>query len=197
MKTKIMFALVAFTAILAGCSSGSSDESSADTTDDAIKSASHPAGFVGSWEAESDSTLLYYSYTFESNGTYSARGGCKPDPSGPHCFAITSQTGTWKTQKSGPQLGDPAGAQELVLKDSFDQTTTYFYSMENDVLSLSETFRGKVSKFDHDVTDLKNLKSGATCQDQNGNSLGNCTGDLECLQSDLSDTSPYECLPPI
>jgi hypothetical protein len=197
MKTKITFALVALTAILAGCSSSSSDDNSADTTDDAIKSASHPAGFVGTWEAEKDSTLLFYSYSFKSDGTYTAQGGCKPNPSGPSCFAITRASGTWKTQKSGPQLGDPAGAQELVLKDSFDQVDTYFYTMTNDVLSLSETYRGKVSKFDHDVADLKSLRTGAKCEDSDGNSLGNCTGDMECLQSDLADDSPYECLPPI
>ena len=197
MKTLIPFVLVACAALLAGCSSGSTDDSSADTTDDAIKSASHPAGFVGTWNAESKSTLPFYAYTFESNGTYSARGGCKPNPKGPSCFAITSSSGSWKVQKSGPQLGDPAGAEELALKDSFNQTDTYFYTMTNDVLSLSTTYRGKASKLDHDVAGLKNLRSGATCEDQNGNSLGNCTGDLECLQSDLADDSPYECLPPI
>src|SRR5450432_1629637 len=99
MKTLIPFALVALTAVLAGCSAGSADDNS-DTSDDAIRSASHPAAFVGSWDAEKDATLLFYSYSFKSDGTYSARGGCKPAATGPHCFAITSQSGTWKVQKS-------------------------------------------------------------------------------------------------
>lgn len=147
MKSQITFALVALTAILAGCSSPSSEDAS-DSTDDAVKASTHPSALVGTWESSGTDELLWYSFTFKSSGTYSATGGCKPNPKGPSCFAISESSGKWKVQKSGPQLGDPAGASEIVLTDSFDQTTTYFYSEKSDVLSLTETYDGTVSKFD-------------------------------------------------
>jgi hypothetical protein len=93
--------------------------------------------------------LLFFTFAFASDGTYKATGGCRPNPNGgPSCSAITQASGTWSIQTSGPQLGDPAGAPQLVLVDSFKQKTTLFYKLDGKNLMLSETFNGKQSEFD-------------------------------------------------
>jgi hypothetical protein len=97
--------------------------------------------------AGKEDDLLFFTFAFSSDGTYKATGGCRPNPDGPSCFAITQASGTWTIQKSGPQLGSPAGASEIVLVDSFQQKTTLFYKIDGKNLSLSETFNGKQSEF--------------------------------------------------
>jgi hypothetical protein len=194
MKTLISIALVTFTAFVAGCAGSSGDNAATD--DDALSSAAHPAGFVGSWKIDGANQTLFNAYTFKSDGTYSAVGGCNQSGSGPHCFAITTQSGSWKVQQSGPQLGSPAGVTEIVLTDSFHQTDAYLFTMKNDVLSFKTTMHGQVSKFDHDTSSLKKLRSSQICADKDNNTLGVCPDDLECLQLD-SSSSTQRCLPPI
>ena len=93
--------------------------------------------------------LLFFTFQFDADGTYKATGGCRPNPNGgPSCFAITQASGTWSIQKSGPQLGAPGGASEIVLVDSFKQKTTLFYKLDGKKLLLSETFNGKQSEFE-------------------------------------------------
>jgi len=105
---------------------------------------------IATWTSgpKDEDDLLYYSFTFDSDGTFHATGGCKPNPSGPSCFAITSASGTYSVTRSGPQLGSPAGADEIVLTDSFKQKTTYFFGVDGDKLKLSTVFDGKQSVFE-------------------------------------------------
>jgi hypothetical protein len=93
-------------------------------------------------------TLPFFSYTFNADGTYKATGGCRPNPGGPSCFAITGATGTWSIEKSGPQLGAPAGANQLVTVDSFKQRDAFFYKLDGNKLELSTTLVGQMSEFD-------------------------------------------------
>jgi hypothetical protein len=193
MKKLISIALVTFTAVLvAGC--GGSSENAA-TDEDALSSATHPVGFVGTWNTKGTNDTLFNAYTFKSDGTYSAVGGCDQHAA-IHCFAITTQSGHWKVQKSGPQLGAPAGASEVVLTDSFNQKDTYFFTMKNDVLELRTAIIGQASSFDHDVSDLKKLRSGATCADANNNSIGVCPESTPC-EYDGPTGNIQRCLPPI
>ena len=48
---------------------------------------------------------------------------------------------------SGPQLGSPAGAPQLVLVDSFDQQSKYFFTLAGKKLSLATTYGGASSDF--------------------------------------------------
>ena len=104
---------------------------------------------IGTWtNAPGDEDdLLFYTITFDADGTYDATGGCRPNPNGPSCFAITHATGTWTVVKSGPQLGAPGGADELELVDSFGQKSDYFFSVEANQLLLSTVYAGKQSVF--------------------------------------------------
>ncbi len=97
---------------------------------------------IGSWanDPKEEDDLLFYAFTFSSDGTYNATGGCRPNPTGPSCFAITKAQGKWSVVKSGPQLGDPAGADELVLVDQFNQKSSYFFTVDGNKLRLSTTF---------------------------------------------------------
>jgi hypothetical protein len=43
----------------------------------------------------------YWQLTVSSDYTFGLRGGCKPNPTGPSCFAITIKDGTYKFTHSG------------------------------------------------------------------------------------------------
>jgi hypothetical protein len=105
--------------------------------------------FVGTFTNPegTENDTRFFSYGFAADGTYKATGGCRPNPNGPSCFAITGATGTWSIDKSGPQLGAPGGLPELVLVDSFNQKDTFFYSFDGNKLSLKTTVNGKESIF--------------------------------------------------
>jgi hypothetical protein len=110
---------------------------------------SDKAKLVGTFENDPKDAddLLFWSFTFKTDGSYSARGGCRPGGEGAHCFAIIAQNGTWALAKSGPQLGAPLGAEQLVLTPDFGDEARYFYSIDNGTLSLSEVMRGQQSVF--------------------------------------------------
>jgi hypothetical protein len=105
---------------------------------------------AGSWLEDKNSPPLgaFWSYTFNADGTYTGRGGCRPDGDGPHCFAISATSGKWTIAKSGPQLGAPGGVPELVLVDSLNQKETFFYTLDGNTLKLSTAFRGQESTFE-------------------------------------------------
>jgi hypothetical protein len=92
--------------------------------------------------------LTFFGLTLNADGTFKDNGGCRPNPDGPSCFAITQATGTWSIDTSGPQLGAPQGAAEIILVDSFKQKTTLFYTIDGKTLNLSTTFGGKPSVFE-------------------------------------------------
>jgi hypothetical protein len=143
MRIQIVSAIVlAFAAFACG---GTDAGTTGDEAD--IKSAS--TKIVGTWKEDANGANLFYSYTFNANGTYDATGGCNPDPAPgeARCFAITRASGKWTIMKSGPQLGAPGGVPELVLTDTFNQKDTYFYSVDAKTLSLSTVFRGQASTF--------------------------------------------------
>jgi hypothetical protein len=197
-KTLASLALVSFTGLLAGCSGSPDGDTDPTASSDDALSATQRAAFAGTWNVTDTNNLdlLFHSYTFKTDGTYSAIGGCPQSGAGPHCFAITTQTGKWKVTKSGPQLGAPGGVQELVLTDSFNQKDTYFFFMKNDVLSLSTVFHGQVTKLEHDPSTMKRLRSGDVCADSFGNSVGQCPEDLPC-EFDGPSGNVQRCLPPI
>jgi hypothetical protein len=95
-----------------------------------------------------DNSLRFFSYSFSEDGSFKAIGGCRPNPNGPSCFAVTGASGTWLIQKSGPQLGAPGGVSQLVTVDTFNQKDVFFYKIDGNKLELSTTFGGKVSEFD-------------------------------------------------
>jgi hypothetical protein len=43
----------------------------------------------------------FWALTLEENGNYTLRGGCKPNPTGPSCFAIINQQGHYRLTRSG------------------------------------------------------------------------------------------------
>jgi hypothetical protein len=136
--------------IFTGCAVAPASDA-ASTTGSAISSKSDK--LVGTWEAEGTNAanVAFYTFTFNSDGSYSAQGGCPQNGPGPHCFAITGSQGTWKAALSGPQLGDPEGAEQIVLNDQFGQETSYFYTVSSTGKTLSlftQIALAQVSKFD-------------------------------------------------
>jgi hypothetical protein len=135
------------------CSGADNDAQSADeaaaSSEDSALTASDRQHFVGTFQNPDGqpNELIYWAFTFKGDGTYTATGGCRPGPTGPHCFAIMRDQGRWHLAKSGPQLGAPAGVSQLVLVDQFNQTEKYFYSFQGTKLELSSVFRGQQSIF--------------------------------------------------
>lgn len=195
MKASSLLLALASLVVLGGCAAKTENDPSTDdgSTDDDLTAASVLASTF-TITGKTDDTR-FNSLTMKADHTFTATGGCRQDTTGPHCFAITSITGKWKTAKSGPQLGSPGGAAQLVFTDSLDQVDTFFYSLTNDQLSLSQTFRGTASHFDRDLSKLKKLKEFDTCADKYSNSLGECPEESPCEYN--GPTGPQQCLPPI
>jgi hypothetical protein len=193
MKSFSLFAVLMVA--IAGCAAGTNDVSDgADSASDELNATSVLASTFESKGTTNDT--LFHSITMRADHTFTATGGCPTNGTGPHCFAIIAIHGTWKTKTSGPQLGSPAGAAELELTDQLNQTTTYFYSLDSDQLSLSKTFNGRKSLFDRDVSHLPKLHSFDVCADKHDNSLGICPEDLPCV-ADGPNSTTERCLPPI
>jgi hypothetical protein len=199
MKTLAAVSLAALTFVLAACSGTpeSQDANPTSTGDDAL-SATQKSAFAGNWNVKGKNDTSFHTYAFKTDGTYTATGGCDQSPAAgaAHCGAILTQQGTWKVAKSGPELGAPTGAAQLVLTDSFDQKDAFFYTMKDDNLSLSTVYRGQASTFEHDLSTLKKLRSGEICADKDNNTIGNCPEDLPC-EYDGPTGTVQRCYPPI
>jgi hypothetical protein len=104
---------------------------------------------VGQYSEKSGSVTRFWGLTLNDDGTFDANGGCRPPgPTGAQCFALWHEHGTWTLQKSGPQLGAPGGAEQIVLTgDLGGDPDTYFISVGGDSIELSQTFRGKAAVF--------------------------------------------------
>jgi hypothetical protein len=151
MLRSIAFAALASLALGAvACSAHVGANDANDTSADELRSQKLPSP-VGSWDEQvNDALVPFYAIDLKKNGTFQWTGGCRPDATS-HCMAISRATGTWTTKKSGPELGAPGGAPELVLTDEFNQVTTYFYSVspgrEGQELCLSIVYNGQLSVF--------------------------------------------------
>ena len=146
------FGLSILSTTLGGCAA-KTDDSSDDTAGSDESDLIRAATLAGTYEnpTTENNDLPFYSITFGADHTYTATGGCRQDGPGAHCFAISRFTGTWAGHKSGPQLGAPGGAQQIVMTDSFNQKNSYFYSLVSGKLSLTETYRGTASVFEKHV----------------------------------------------
>jgi hypothetical protein len=132
-----MFAL-SFSLFAVGCGGAPSEANGG-----ADQASTTKSSLVGSYKASSlSSSSPFASLTLKADGTYSAAHLCGGNG---ECKALLpTDTGTWTTKKSGPQLGAPAGVQEIVLKSSssFYGTTTYFYSESAGSLSIFTSVNG-------------------------------------------------------
>lgn len=85
---------------------------------------------AGTWTAsESDpNTLLWYTFTFNTDRTYNSIGGCRNGESGGFpCNAVATAHGTFKV-KNGT----------LITTDSLKQQSTYAYSISGNTLALHD-----------------------------------------------------------
>ena len=111
--------------LIAGCNASPATPGAA--------SASHAdeAALAGTFvDNAAQSKLPFYSLTLNTDGTYNATGGCRPNPGGIRCFAITKLSGTWSTST------DDSGQALLVLNDSSGQVRSYPYSFDGGSLTL-------------------------------------------------------------
>jgi|HubBroStandDraft_6_1064221.scaffolds.fasta_scaffold127262_2 hypothetical protein len=102
--------------------------------------------------------LGYSSLTFESNGTYTAKNGNK------------SAKGTWKISKDGAQY-------QIKLADNVDGDKTLYESWDGYQLSLDQDSEGNISTNFFYASWSKKIPIGDVCEDNEGNSLGECTDD--------------------
>ena len=195
---KTLFSLAALSlvtlAAAAGCAGSTADDSTSGSAD---LTAAADKILDGAYKVNGTNATPFASITLAADHTYTALGGCTPAPGAiVTCHAIVSYSGTWKVAKSGPQLGAPTGAAQLVLTDAGGTATTFFYSLKSDQLSLSTALVGSGTTFDKDVSTLPKLKLQDVCADADDNSVGICTESTPCeVEGPNSDVS--RCLPPI
>jgi hypothetical protein len=86
----------------------------------------------------------YWALTLEQNGTFTLRGGCKPGPTGPHCFAIITDEGHYRLTRSGSKryLRLYSDIQEGKLIYRFQYTVS---GRRSEDVKLTETHTGDTS----------------------------------------------------
>lgn len=130
---KILMSVLLGAAVVA-CG-GSAEERNDDVNEDVASTESALTkcpvhALAGTWtSSESDpDVLLWYTFTFNLDGTYSSIGGCRNGESGGFpCNAIAKAHGTFKVRNG-----------KLVTTDSLKQTSTYAYSISGNVLSMHD-----------------------------------------------------------
>jgi hypothetical protein len=193
MKTTFAVAAVAaafsLSSLMLGCSgapSSTEETSGADLSADAAKT-----GLTGTFTQVGTNplNLLYTSYTFKSDGTFKAVGGCGEESG---CHAITEATGTW-TSKSATV--DKTSQKQVTLVDSLGNKDTYIYTLAGNTLTFNKTVDGD-TEFFYSAAWTKRIPIGDVCQDNAGNSLGECSdsGNFGCGESGVSD-DVYTCNP--
>jgi hypothetical protein len=84
---------------------------------------------------------VFYSMTLKADGTFKLFGGCKPGPTGPHCFAIVTNEGNYRLTRSGSKHYI-----RLVSDISNELLYRFQYKVsgaESENVSLTETHTGK------------------------------------------------------
>lgn len=185
--------VASFSLGMLACSGAPEDRSpSSDQSDDALRGTL--ASPVGSWTNENGDpdSLVFYTIDLMQDGSFHATGGCRPNPNGPSCFALMYLHGTWSIDRSGPQLGAPGGAPELVLTDDFGQVSSYFYSVRSNKLTLRTTLIGQPSVFTKDaVTGGGNDAGTKPGPGEEGGMCGGFAG-LPCAAGLVCD-APAQC----
>jgi hypothetical protein len=176
----VVFVSVSLLAFAAGCGASAGAPSSSSSAADSVEAAHASSQLSGSYSSvgKDSLNLPYYSYTFKTDGTYTAAGGCPP-LSG--CFAMTAGSGTWNVTKND-------GHYKVELVDQSGDDKTYFETWDGFQLTLSKTADGATSTFFSESW-TKEIPNLDVCQDNNGNSLGECrdSGNYGCVSDGLPD----------
>jgi hypothetical protein len=148
-KTSFLLAAITTALVtLAGCSSHDrSAPAPSSGNEQDVSATTLQSQLVGTWNIGGDAPndAPFSSFTLSADSTFQATRACVSTPGAATCHSITFTKGTWTLQKSGPQLGAPAGAQQIKLTDSFNQDSVFFLSLSGGTLTLSESLIG--SKF--------------------------------------------------
>jgi hypothetical protein len=128
----------AFALAITGCA-GAPSALDPGETEDMIEAKADGAGLaLGTYEID-PSFDTYYSLTLAARKQFSLRGGCRPGPTGPHCFAITGNSGHYSLTKIGDQhflrlYSDLEGGALLVK---------FEYTVSGDRILLTDTSNGQ------------------------------------------------------
>ena len=197
MKTLLSLVCLSFLTVsaLVGCAGSTEDSTSGSS--DLTASAAADKILAGACRVNGANATPYASITLKADHSFAAQGGCTPTAGAiVTCHAVIEYSGTWKIAKSGPELGAPAGAPQLVLTDVGDNVHIFFYAMKSDHLSLSTSLIGSGTSFDKDTSALPKLQLQDVCADTDDNSVGICPESTPCaVDGPKSDVS--RCLPPI
>jgi hypothetical protein len=184
MKTTLFAATLSCSSLLFGCS-GTASEATSSSAADALSASST---LSGTYEEVgfNDVGLPYYSYVFKSDNTFKAVGGCRPSVD--HCFAISEGSGTWTI------TGHGESAKVKLAYDSGNEAT-YYVSSNGNTLMVNKTRAGSTAYFFKEEW-TKDIPIGGVCQDDAGNSLGNCedSGNFGC-GLDGTDDNVNTCVP--
>jgi hypothetical protein len=185
--TAAVAAVVSLSSLMLGCSgapSGSGESSAADLSADSTETAdATKSALVGTFTAVGTNPLdlRYTTYTFKSDGTFTAIGGCGES----NCHSITEANGTW-TSKSATL--ESTSQKEVTLVDSLGNKDTYIYTVSGNTMTFNVTLDG-ATQFFYNASWKKSIPMGDVCEDANGKSLGECSdsGNFGCGGSGVSD----------
>jgi hypothetical protein len=192
MKTLLAVAAAfSLSSLMLGCSGApqSADETSGSDLSATAESAK--SGLTGTFTQVGTNglNLLYTTYTFKSDGSFSASGGCSEESG---CHAITEANGTWTTKSA---TIDDSSQKEVTLVDTLGNSDTYIYTVSGNTLTFNKTLDG-ATEFFYNASWTKHIPISDVCQDNDGNSLGECSdsGNFGCGESGVTD-GVYTCNP--
>jgi hypothetical protein len=152
MKTVFFLSLsVASLVALSGCS-GAPGEGASSTAEQHLSESSLRSQVVGDWlESGSDPNAPFDSLTLSDDGTYQGAKNCVSNGAF-KCQSITHKSGTWIIDRTGPQLGAPLGALEIVFTDRFGKVEPLLIVLKDDTLALRTSIVG-YEEFDYSKVD--------------------------------------------
>ena len=141
----LIFSTAAMLATATGC--GSADHSGSNSGAD-TEGSSLQQQLVGTWTdaGYGSDGAPFQVITLGNDGTYSWTAPCVSQGAA-NCNSIATSQGTWALGMSGPQLGAPAGAEQLQLTDQFNQETNYFVSYSSGSMTLSTAIGPSAASF--------------------------------------------------
>jgi hypothetical protein len=133
---------------------------------------------------------VYYAMTLEADGNFMLRGGCKPGPTGPHCFAITELPGHYRLTHSGSK-------KYLRLYSDIDGSLVYKFQYKVSG-KLSETVKLTDTKTEKEYTatleEADHAQDGESCGGFVAN-VRSCADGLICKAAAQCCDLPGVCVP--
>ena len=132
----------------------------------------------------------YYALTLHEDGTFHLQGGCKPNPNGPSCFAITTMDGNYRFTRS-----TTTGSHYIRLTNNLDDSLAFRFryvvtGSQSETVALTDMHDSNKSTATLENADKQ--QEGESCGGFTAHP-GECATGLECVNTQGCCDLPGTC----